>query len=333
MAEPDFSITYAGPRAEWASLTGSPLWARSIEDVVAAWCARGWQHTFGERVPTPYGLGPEVHGFTLPEGRMVLWVPSYGDIQGQEPVGHETVERVFWILWQAGVRAMLVGGNHGVCDPRGEGGVQPGDVVLPWSFRTHRHHRGLRGTEWANPWPQANLFLDDPFCPELAVGLRDLFQPWVERGAARRVWTAAELRAALVQVETITFETEFDILQHLATNETVTRLQPDRPPVVTLHGDAINPVLARFLGIHVGYYSLVCNYAAGLCPPERIHDTMTTYYREVYPEMVLAVEAEALETLELPAAETCRCETSLQRNPDEFSRAMSGWQEWSQRGD
>ncbi len=324
MADPDFSVIYDGPQAEWCSLTGSPLWARPIEAVVAAWTARGWQHTFGRRVPTPYGLGPEVHAFVLPTGRRVIWIPSYGDIVGEEPVAHATLERVFWILWQAGVKVALIGGNHGVCDPRGAAGVLPGDVVMPWSFRTHHHHRGLRGTAFANPWPHANLFLDDPFCPELAAQFGPLFAPWIERGAVKRVLTPAEVRAALVQVETITFETEFDILQHLATNEAATRLQPERPPVVTLHGDAINPILARFLGIHVVYYSLVCNFAAGLEPPERIHDTMTELYRDVYPEMVLDVEGRALETLQRPTAEACRCETSLKANPEGFARAMTG---------
>ena len=327
MCPPDFSVEYVGPRAEWASITGSPLWARTIPQVIAAWEVRGWRHTFGRRVPTPYGLGQEVHGFDLPNARSVIWVPSYGDILGEEPVGHGTLERLFWILWQAGVKGLLVGGNHGVCDPRGDAGVQPGDVVLPWSFRTHRHHRGLRGTSLANPWPRSNLFLDDPFCPHLAAQFQPLLQRWVERGAIRGVLTPADVRAALVQVETITFETDFDILQHLVINESASRLQSDRPPVVTLHGDAINPVLARFLGIHVLYYSLVCNHAAGLATASNIHDTMTDLYRDTYPTMVLDLEGQALETLELPLEVTCSCATSLKPNPDGFERAMTGWRE------
>ncbi|MCC5021386.1 MAG: hypothetical protein J6386_00565 [Candidatus Synoicihabitans palmerolidicus] len=99
---PDFSVSYQGPRANWASLTGSPLWARAILEVVAAWESRGWVHEAGERVLTPYGLGPEVHGFRLPPGRRVIWIPSYGDILGEEPVGHDTLERVYWILVAGG---------------------------------------------------------------------------------------------------------------------------------------------------------------------------------------------------------------------------------------
>lgn len=325
MIEPDFSVVYPGPKAEWASITGSPLWAWPIQQTIDAWVTRGWRHVWGDRVETPYGLGPEVHAFETTSGRTILWIPSYGDVLGKEPVAHETVERVYWVLWQAGVKAMLVGGNHGVCDFRGRDGVQPGDVVLPWSFQTHRHHRGMRGTDFANPWPQANLFLDEPFCPRLAEAFVPLLQEWQQQKVIGQIHTPQEVRAALVQVETITFETEFDILRHLTANEAASKLQPDRPPVVTLHGDAINPILARFLGIHVLYYSLVCNYAAGLDSDQGIHETMTELYVHRYPEMVIDLEGQVLESFNVPATESCRCARSLMANPDAFAQAMTGW--------
>ncbi len=320
---------YAGPHADFASVTGSPLWALPVDAVVEAYKKRGWAHDGGRRVPTPYGLGPEVHAFRVPTAkgeRRFLWIPSYGDVLGEETQSLTTLRPVFWILWKAGVEVLLVGGNSGICDWRQattpDEAVQPGDVVLPWSFRTHQEHRGLPGTPFAAPWPRHNLFLDAPFCPALAGAFAPLLRPYLEKGTIRKVHTPAEVRAALVQVETVTFETDFDILMWRALTKTISDLEPGKPPVVTLHGDCVNPILARFLGIHVLYYHLVCNHAQGL--GGEIHDTLTGLFLHDYPAMTLDLEAAAVERLELPGPDACCCRSRLVPNPAVFADAVSG---------
>ncbi|SDT95848.1 hypothetical protein SAMN05444156_1064 [Verrucomicrobium sp. GAS474] len=322
---------YHGPRAPLASLTGSPLWSMPIDAVVAAFVARGWTHRGGERVETPYGLGPEVHAFDVPQAdgtlRPFLWIPSYGDIVGEETQSETTLRRVFWILWKAGVKAAVVGGNSGVCEARPDSdpnAIQPGDLVFPWSYRTHQEHRGLPGTPYAAPWPRHNLFLDAPFCPGLAAQLLPLAQAYEAKGTIRKIHTPETVRAALVQVETVTFETDFDILMWRALNKTISDLEPAKPPVATLHGDCVNPLLARFLGIHLLYYHLVCNHAQGL-GTGNIHDTLTTLFLDAYPAMVVDLEGELAETLVLPSRpEACRCVSGLIANPPIFVEAMSG---------
>ena len=319
----DLHLAYAGPRASFASLTGSPLWGLSIEAVVAAYRGRGWAHEGGRREPTPYGLGPEVHGFQK-GARRLLWIPSYGDIVGEETQSETTLRRVFWILWKAGVEVLIVGGNSGICDWRGAAGIQPGDLVLPWSYRTHQEHRGLPGTPFAAPWPHHNLFLDAPFCPALAAEFLSLARPYEEKKVLRKIHTPAEARVALVQVETVTFETDFDILMWRAITKIISDLEPEKPPVATLHGDCVNPLLARFLGIHVLYYHLVCNHAQGLEGDEDIHSTLTGLFLDAYPAMVLDLEASLAERLEIPDPSACRCRQSLKPNPAVFATAMSG---------
>ena len=279
----DPQITYTGPQAPVASLTGSPLWGMSVQDVIAFAQAHGWQLQSSARQPTPYGLSPLVNHFTTPSGRSVLWIPSYGEVVGEDALYHHNMEMTFWILWQAGVRVLIVGGTSGIADWRsGDNAVRPGDVVLPWSFRTKSEHRGLPGTEFESVWSKCHLLMDDPFCPALAAILAQKFQPYVESGLIRRVRTPNDTRVALVVPDSITFETDFDVLHWLATSYIASQLQPDRPPVVTLHGDCVNPILARYLGIHMMYYHMVSNYAQGLVGEHdiagNIHDLYFTRF-------------------------------------------------------
>jgi len=319
---------YDGFRAPVASLTGSPLWGLPIDAVIAAHRQRpGWVYEGGSRVPTPYGLGPEVHRFQV-HGRPFLWIPSYGDTLGEETQSETTLRRVFWILWKAGVEALVVGGNSGICDwrPPAEA-IQAGDLVLPWSYRTHAEHRGLPGTAFAAPWPRHNLFLDAPFCPDLAAQFLPLAKAYEAKGTIRRVHTPAEVRAALVQVETVTFETDFDILMWRAITKMISEMEPGKPPVVTLHGDCVNPLLARFLGIHVLYYHLVCNAAQGLEGEADIHETISGLFLDGYPAMALDLEGSIVEKLQVPHPENCRCRQSLRANPPVFAEAFSGFRE------
>ena len=79
----DASVQYDGPRAEFASFTGSPLWGYGVDGVIERAEAQGWQVARRERLNTPYGLSPLVVHFVTETGRDVLWIPSYGEVVGE----------------------------------------------------------------------------------------------------------------------------------------------------------------------------------------------------------------------------------------------------------
>lgn len=325
----DPTIQYDGPKAAFASLTGSPLWGLTVDDVIAAALERGWTLHGNRRVPTPYGLGPLVSHFTTADGRNVIWIPSYGGVRGEDSALYHHDHKTFWILWQAGVRVLLIGGTSGIADWRhGDAdlsvrAIRPGDVVLPWSFRTKAGHGGLPGTPYETFWPDHDVLLDDPFCPDLARPLRQKFQEYVERGAIRRVHTPADVRVALVLPDAPTFETDFDILMWLSISKMASALQPDRPPIATLHGDCVNPVLARHLGIHMVYYHMVSNYAQGLGVNHDIAGTLYDLYLHTFPPIALDVEFSLLESLAVPGGGDCRCVSDVHEAPLVFRHAMT----------
>ncbi len=320
----DNSVVYSGPRAEFASLTGSPFWGFGVDEVVRRFVAAGWNHQSSQRLPTPYGSSPLVVHFTNAAGRSILWIPSYGEVVGEDSLYHLNFEKVFWVLWQAGVQVMLVGGTSGIADWRpGEEAVRPGDVVLPWSFRTRPVHRGLPGTEYESMWSKSHVLLGDPFCPELAQTMAITLTPHVEQGSLRGIRTPTDTRVALVVPDSITFETEYDILQNLAISRMASELQPDRPPVATLHGDCLNPLLARYLGIHVLYYHMVSNYAHGLLPGEDTAHDLHHLYTNVFPEIAIAAELEILSNTPVPSGAACQCTTSLTPAPPVFRQTLT----------
>ncbi|MBI1299883.1 hypothetical protein GC175_33580 [bacterium] len=274
---------------------------------------------------------------------------------GKDSLLHRNFERAYWILWKAGVKAMLVGGTSGVAEWRtGDAAIRPGDVVLPWSFYTRWVHRGLPGTHFESMLSKGHLLLGDPFCPEGAAALADRFQLFTEGGMIRRVRTPADTRVARVVPESIAFETEFDILHWMATSKIASELQPDRPPVVTIHGDCLNPILARYLGIHVLYYHMISNYAQGLgcvdisqvssgqfgierqltrrphckCQQNLVSQEETArdihhLYSKVFPSIALDIEFNLLDTLEMPTGAHCKCTSSYHKAPPVFSQALT----------
>lgn len=319
---------YTGPQAKIASLTGSPLWGLSIDTV-----AECWEEDFGftleskHRYPTPWGKGPELLEFVTQSGRELIWIPSYGGVKGEDWLNNMASEKVFWLLWKAGVRVLIIGGTSGTADTRALSGnrnaIEPGDFVLPWSFRTSPRHRGLPGTKYETAWPRNDLLLDEPFCTELSTIVADRVRKLYSPEPFRKVHTPSETRAALVIPSGITFETDFDIAYWMAITHTINRMQPGKPPVVTLHGDCVNPVLARLLGIHVMYYHLPCNWAQSLFPEVGITNTLYPLYEEVYPETVLELEAWMLSNLPIPEGDNCACVRSLHKAPEVFSKAMT----------
>ncbi|KKQ95846.1 MAG: hypothetical protein UV74_C0013G0451 [Candidatus Woesebacteria bacterium GW2011_GWB1_43_14] len=307
-------------KADFASITGSPLWGVSVNRVKLGYIQRGWECNFDGRPDTPYGIGPRTIVFNT-MGRNILWIPSYGGVSGQDWHLHETQHKVFWILWKAGVKVLIIGGTSGIADWRKEGKILPGDIVLPWSFRTSPNHRGLPGTEYETSWPKYDLTLDDPFCTVLAEDLQKETQKHLRQ--IGKVHTPDNVRVALVVPDGITFETNYDILMWMAINKMASSFEPDKPPIVSLHGDCINPVLARLLGIHVAYYHMVANVAQGLPMEESITESLYRLYVNNFPEVAFEMEANLLENISVPNGSQCACITSLHQAPEVFSSAMT----------
>lgn len=320
----DNTIRYSGPKADFATLTGSPFWGFGVEEVIRRFVAAGWTHCLSERLPTPYGLSPLVCHFTNAAGRSLIWIPSYGEVVGEDSLYHLNFEKVFWLLWQAGVKVMVVGGTSGIADWRtDEEAIRPGDIVFPWSFRTRPVHRGLPGTEYESMWSKCHFLLGDPFCPDLAERMMTTLTPYVDAGKLRGIRTPQDTRVALVVPDSITFETEYDILQNLAISRMASELQPNRPPVATLHGDCLNPLLARYLGIHVLYYHMVSNYAQGLLLGEETASELHHLYTEIFPEIAIAAELEILANAPVPSGNQCKCTTGLTPAPPVFSQTLT----------
>ena len=55
-------------------------------------------------------------------------------------------------------------------------------------------------------------------------------------------------------------------------------------------GDCLNPILARYLGIHLFYYHMISNYAQGLIPQEETAKSIHKLYSETYPIISTEIE-------------------------------------------
>ncbi len=306
--DPEFlqhDLPYHGPKADYASITESPFWALSSKDFIALVEAAGWKLVQETRVPTPYGPGPDTLVFTTPRGRAVLYIRDYGRTPGGEYRQRHLYERLFWVLWKAGVKSMLIGSHAGSADWRkSPDAIVPGDLVFPWSFESKSWYTGLPGTPyetvWNNPlvtrtrelpWP----YLREPFSLKMAAAFRPLAEPEVAKGHIGKIVTPEQVRTVLVGEDSIAFESNYDIYAHQAIAKTISEMQPERPPVVTLHGSVINPVLAKFLGIDILPYQIISNPAQGVVQDiSKAHDAHV-FSRES-AEMWLRIEMTFLET-------------------------------------
>jgi len=311
--DPEFlraDLAYGGPKARFASITESPFWALSTPELIARAQARGWKLTAHLRSPTPYGLGPDTLAFETPAHRPVLFIRDYGKIPGGEYRQRQLYERLFWVLWKAGVKCLLIGSHAGSADWRqGPDTIVPGDLVFPWSFESKGWFGGLPGTPyetvWNNPlvtrthalpWP----YMRDPFSGPMAAAFRRLAEPEHAAGRIGKIVTPIEARAVLVGEDSIGFESNYDIYAHQAVAKTISEMQPERPPVVTLHGSVVNPVLAKFLGIDILPYQIISNPAQGVAYDiSKAHDAHV-FSREA-AEMWLRLELEFFETYPDPA--------------------------------
>ena len=149
----------------------------------------------------------------------------------------------------------------------------------------------------------AQPFMGIPFSERLARLFAERAQPYVKRGLLRKIHRQDSLRVAIVHPESITFETDFDILFWQAISRQISEADPDQPPVVTIHGDAINPILARFLGIEMLYYHMVSNIGQGLSMgEERIENKKKIIYSAEHSRMFLELELSLLESVDLLTA-------------------------------
>lgn len=308
-------------KAQFASLTGSPFWGKSLQEVVDIWTQKGWKLISNSRPVTIYGPGPLTYLFETKSGRQILWIPGYGSDIGEDWKGRMTQEKLFWVLREAGVKVLLVGGTSGICDFRtDDNAIRPGDMVLPWSFRTSPDHRGLPKTDLEMFWPKLDVTLGEPFCTELSSVVYGQAEKYIGNGI-RRIYTPKDARVALVVPDGITYESNYDIRMWRAINKLISDLEPDEPPVVTLHGDCINPPLARAMGIHLVYYHLVANYAQGL--GKGIVDTLYPLYLREFPSVAIELEWDLLDhLLNVPDGGNCSCVTGTHIAPEVFNQAV-----------
>jgi hypothetical protein len=268
------------------------------------------------RPRTPYGPGPLVERYRTRDGGEFLRIPSYGLVAGEDPLLHGSEWKTFWILWQAGVRVLLVGGTSGSCDWRrgaaDAAAVRPGDLVLPASYLARdTMPTGLPGTDLEFCLARQVAIMEEPFCPALAAeiraeaerlpGFRFRRVHGPEAGVVLNRWLAGngfESVAACRQLEAFGRETG--------------------SPVIT--GDCVSPVLARVCGMHLAYYHVVANWGTGL-EAEDPTVFLDRLYMETLPEVAATLELGLLERLAEPSA--CRCRALLRARPPAYTRALS----------
>ncbi|MEZ4634940.1 MAG: hypothetical protein R2856_08210 [Caldilineaceae bacterium] len=106
-----------------------------MDEVIDAACARGWTFMVDSANRC---TGWVRWSTTLPHPMAaMLWIPSYGMVLGEDWDVRGNFDKLFWVLWQAGVKVLIIGGTSGIADwRRDDDAIHPGDIVLPWSFRT-----------------------------------------------------------------------------------------------------------------------------------------------------------------------------------------------------
>ena len=311
----DPSVAYDGPRALLATLGGSPTWG--LGDRFHEYAAELGHTRLGVGRPsTPYGRGPLVEHYRGPSGREFLRIPTYGQVVNEDPLLRASEWKTFWILWQAGVRTLLVGGTSGSCDWRrsaaDDDAVKPGDLVLPFSYLPRdTMPTGLPGTELELCLPRQVAIMDDPFCPALAEEVHAEAERLPDF-RFRRVHPQADEVVLNRWLAGNGFES-------LATSRMLEAYgRQIGMPVIT--GDCVSPVLARVCGMHLGYYHIVSNWATGLTPddPTVVLDEL---YTRLIPHAAARLELNLLDRLREPDA--CRCRALLRPRPAAYTLALS----------
>lgn len=312
MIEVNASVTYEGPHAPIATISGSTLWG--LGDRFAEFAAEHGATLLGKYRPlTPYGRGPVLeHYESANRPRTFVRIPSYGMVDGEDWAERHAEWKVFWLLWQAGVRILIVGGTSGTCDWREtHEAVLPGDMVLPWSYISlDAMPTGLPGTELESVLAKRVPLMADPFCPSLA-------RTWADAVAqlAPNPFRAIHRQDARVLLNRWlygAFESvgQSMLLRHLG--------QSTGCPVIT--GDCVSPPLARVCGMHMLYYHVPSNWAEGL-RPQHLTSTLDRLYTDTLPVVLGNLELDMLATLDEPV--DCQCRELLRARPPEYVRALS----------
>ncbi len=311
----DPSTRYEGPSAPAATLGGSPTWG--LGDRFHEVAAQAGHRRLGVYRPmTPYGVGPQVEHYRSPSGREFLRIPTYGMVVDEDPTLGHSEWKLFWILWKAGTRLLLVGGTSGSCDWRRSAAdvdaVRPGDLVLPFSYLARdTMPTGLPGTELEFCLPRQVAIMDDPFCPALARQLV-AYAAQLPSGSFRRVHG----QQAKVVLNRWLAGNGFE---SLATSKSLEQFGRETGmPVIT--GDCVSPVLARVCGMHMLYYHVVSNWSTGL-EPEDPTVSLDHLYMEKLPQIAAKLELGLLDRLEEPV--DCRCKDLLRARPSAYVRALS----------
>jgi purine nucleoside phosphorylase len=302
---------YDGPRAEIATISGSPLWG--LGDRFSEFAQeRGCRLIATYRPETPYGVGPRLEHYAAPNDRPFLRIPSYGMVAGEDWSTRHAEWKLFWLLWQAGVRILIVGGTSGTCDWRdSDDAVLPGDMVLPWSYMSlDTMPSGLPGTELESVLADRVPLMADPFCPTLA-------RAWAAEVAQltaspfRKVH-GQEARVILNRWQYGAFESvgQSMLLRHFG--------QSVGSPVIT--GDCVSPSLARVCGMHVLYYHVPSNWAEGL-RPQNLTLSLDELYLQTLPVVTGELELRILARVKEP--DDCRCRELLRDRPPEYRLALS----------
>lgn len=281
---------YEGPTAKLALIGGSPTWGldkRAGRGFATIAGEEGVVHEGTWRLRTPYGVGPLLERYRMPDGRAFIRIPSYGQIQNEFPDRYVVERRVGWILWKAGVEAVLIGGTSGTV----RDDVRPGDFVVVADFTDPCNEMaiGLPGTEWEESRPRLLPRLRKPFCTEIGAIL--------EEEARRRMglWPAVHGQDAgviLCREHGPTFDTAAAVLAY------------KRSGMAHLIGDCYLPRLARQLGMHLGYYHLPANWCEGYAPEHSLEGTLDPLYLN-RAEPCARFELAVMRRLEVPTS--CEC--------------------------
>jgi purine nucleoside phosphorylase len=303
-------VAYDGPRARIATLTGSPVWG--LGDTFPEVARRhGFELLQALRPATPYGVGPRLEHYRSPSGRDVLRIPSYGMVRGEDWSLRAAEWKVFWLLWQAGVEVVVIGGTSGSCDWRAdETAVQPGDLVLPWSYISFDAvPSGLPGTPLESTLAERVPLMDEPFCPSLATSLS---QAAAQAGSPfRRIHPQAE--------HVILHRWQYGAFESAAYSLLLRELGRALGSAV-ITGDCVSPVLARVCGMHLLYYHVASNWAEGL-RPQHLTASLDRFYLETLPGAIAALELGLLDHLDVPV--DCRCRELLRDRPPAYAAALT----------
>lgn len=151
------------PHAEYAHMGGSGTWGGDFPENAGIPGVKILESDM--EFETPFGTTVPLMLFEIPaemtadhKPHVVLDIPFHG-IFGLSPYDERPVERVFWVMQQAGVKYIVADGSGGGINPL----LDPGDVIIPDDLIDHtkRHFEISRFTDKI-------VRMRDVVCPDLS---------------------------------------------------------------------------------------------------------------------------------------------------------------------